>query len=668
MKRQATGPVSEAIRSFELWLAIAMFVVAIPAHYPEELMPFLNVEGPGSVLGLERHAIERVFMLLPITYVGFLFGMRAGLAASAMALAIMLPRALVISDYRSDALVEVGGVIAAGAVINVGFERVRRERLRREEVLSRLQAAQQQLRSQLGVIQMSERQLAAVNAISNIVSQSLELRDVLNLAADKVMEVANLETILVFLVDEATDELVLETYRGISEESAAGVKRMKVGEGFNGQVAQTGEPLVVEDASRDPRLTRAVVRQEGIQAQLIVPLKSKGKVLGTLCVAARHPRRFAAEEMDLLCAGGNVIAIAVENARLYQEERLMAGQLRISEKNYRDLFESAEDAIWVQDLDGGIVMANEACVKLTGYSREELTGMNVEEFLSGEALQRTKEVRRRLLIGGMVNRRYEGEIRRKDGSQASLSLSASLIAGDGGPKTFQLIARDITEEKRMHENLRFYLQQVTKAQEEERKRIARELHDETAQELVALSRQLDSLISEPGKPSKRQIKLLDEIQTQVDKILEGVRRFSQDLRPSVIDDLGLLPALEWLISELEKQFGITIGMAVLGSERRFSAEVELVLFRVAQEALRNVWKHSEASRAWVTVEFGDDKTTLSVRDNGNGFEVPRSTADLANVGKLGLAGMEERARLVGGKLTLESELGKGTTVTVEVSA
>ncbi|UCH86712.1 MAG: PAS domain S-box protein [Dehalococcoidia bacterium] len=668
MKRQTTGSVSEAFRSFELWLAIAMFVVAIPAHYPEELLPFLNVEDPGSVLGLERHAIERVFMLLPITYVGFLFGMRAGLAASAMALAIMLPRALVVSDYRSDALVEVGGVIAAGAVINVGFERVRRERLRREEVLSRLQAAQQQLRSQLGVIQMSERQLAAVNAISNIVSQSLELRDVLNLAADKVMEVANLETILVFLVDEATDELVLETYRGISEESAAGVRRMKVGEGFNGQVAQTGEPLVVEDASRDPRLTRAVVRQEGIQAQLIVPLKSKGKVLGTLCVAARHPRRFATEEMDLLCAGGNVIAIAVENARLYQEERLMAEQLRISEKNYRDLFESAEDAIWVQDLDGEIIMANEACVKLTGYSREELTGMNVEEFLSGEALQRAKEVRRRLLIGGMVNRRYEGEIRRKDGSQASLSLSASLIAGDGGPKTFQLIARDITEEKRMHENLRFYLQQVTKAQEEERKRIARELHDETAQELVALSRQLDSLISESGKPSKQQIKLLDEIQTQVDKILEGVRRFSQDLRPSVIDDLGLLPALEWLISELEKQFGITIGIAVLGSERRFSAEVELVLFRVAQEALRNVWKHSGASRAWVTVEFGDDKTTLSVRDNGNGFEVPRSAADLANVGKLGLAGMEERARLVDGRLTLESEPGKGTTVTVEVSA
>jgi two-component system sensor histidine kinase DegS len=655
------------MRSVELWLAVAMFIVAIPMHYPDELLPFLHIEEPGSVLGLERHAIERVFMLLPITYVGFLFGMRAGLTASALALAIMLPRALVISDYRSDALVEVAGVIIAGAVINVGFERVRREQERRQEVLSRLQAAQQQLQSQLQVIQMSERQLAAVNAISSIVSQSLELRDILNLAAEKVVEVANLETILIFLVDEATDELVLETYRGISEITAASVKRMKVGEGFNGLVAQTGEPLVVEDASHDPRLTRMAVSQEKIQAQLIVPLKSKGKVLGTFCVAARHPRRFAAEEIELLCAGGNVIGIAVENARLYQEERLMAEQLRMSEKNYRDLFESAEEAIWVQNMNGEIIMANEASVKLTGYSRQELIGMNVKDFLSGEALQRAREVRHKLLRGEALDGPYEQGLMKEDGSEVRLRLSASLIIRDGQPKAFQLIARDITEDKRMEENLRFYLHEVTKAQEEERKRIARELHDETAQELVALSRQLDSVISAARRLSKRDMKLLEGVRAQADRLLAGVRRFSQDLRPSVLDDLGLLPALDWLVSDLEEHFGMTIGMAVLGAERRFSPDVELVLFRIAQEGLRNVGRHSGASRAWLTLEFGDGKTTLTVTDKGKGFEVPQRMEDLANAGRLGLAGMEERVRLVGGNLTLESEPGKGTTVTVEVS-
>jgi len=665
MAMEMSGRTLRIARSPHLWLLLAMFLVGIFLHYPEQLT---GGEGPSSLLGLERHTMERVFFLLPAIYAGVIFGIGGGLAALAVALAIMLPRAIFLSCCHSDALLEAGGVILVGGLVNLWFESHQRERQRREKVLSSLQAAQQQLQSQFRVLQMNERQLAAVHAICSIVSQSLELRDILNQAADKVMELANTETILIFLVDEAADELVLETYRGITEESAASVKRMKVGEGFNGRVAQTGEPLVVEDASHDPRLTRAAVRQEKIQCQLVVPLKSKGKVVGTLCAATRHPRRFTPEEVDLLCAGGNVIGIAVENARLYQEERLMAEQLRISEKSYRDLFESAEDAIWVQNMDGEIIMANEACVKLTGYSRQELTGMNVKEFLSGEALQRAREVGRRLLRGEALDAPYEQRMTRKDGAEAHLRLSASLITRDGQPKAYQLIAHDITEEKRMENNLRFYVRQVTEAQEEERKRIARELHDETAQELVAASRQLDSLISVPGEVPERDIKLLDGIRAQVDKTLEGVRRFSQDLRPSVIDDLGLLPALDWLVSDLEKQFAIGIGMAVLGPERRFSPEVELVLFRIAQEALRNVWKHSGASRAWLTVEFGNNKTTLAVTDNGKGFEVPRSVADLANVGKLGLAGMEERARLVGGKLTLESEPGKGTTVTVEVPA
>ncbi len=144
-----------------------------------------------------------------------------------------------------------------------------------------------------------------------------------------------------------------------------------------------------------------------------------------------------------------------------------------------------------------------------------------------------------------------------------------------------------------------------------------------------------------------------------------MRRFSQDLRPSVIDDLGLVPALEWLTSDLTHHFGIAIGMAVLGSVHRFSSETELVLFRIAQEALRNMWKHSEASRAWVTVEFDNDKTILTVKDNGKGFELPERIEDLASTGKLGLAGMQERAQLIGGRLTLQSEPGKGTTVIVE---
>ena len=218
----------------------------------------------------------------------------------------------------------------------------------------------------------------------------------------------------------------------------------------------------------------------------------------------------------------------------------------------------------------------------------------------------------------------------------------------------------------MRENLDFYLQQVTRAQEEERQRIARELHDETAQELIAIARQLDGIVSRNKNLSVQDISQLEALRAQADRTLDGVRRFSQDLRPSVLDDLGLLPALEWLSSDVSQHLGINVEMNVVGSARRFTPEVELLLFRIAQEALRNVWKHSGASKAWVIVEFGNDKTVLTIKDNGKGFKLPESIGGLAATGKLGLVGMQERARLLNGNLTVQSEPGGGTTVTAVV--
>lgn len=522
-----------------------MFATGIVLHYPQQILA-TPLPSLLSIIGVTRHAMERIFFLLPIAYTGFMFGIKAGLGSLVVALVIMLPRALFISEYPSDALFETGSVIIIGGLVNLWFEGYRREKERRQQALLRLEAAQRELQANIQVIRENEKRLAALNEVSAVVSQSLELQGVLNSATNKVMEVMDIEIALVFLLYEEKQELVLQVYRGVSEEFITGLRGLKVGEGFNGQVAQTGEPLVVEDASHDPRLTREVVEREGIRAELIVPLKAKGKVLGTLCVGTRRFRQFLSEEVELLSHIANHIAVAVENARLYQKERVMADT-----------------------------------------------------------------------------------------------------------------------EKQMRENLRFYLQQVTRAQEEERRRIARELHDDTAQGLVVLSRRLDSLFSNTDHLSSQDAALLEELRQQTDRILEGVRRFSQDLRPSVLDDLGLLPALEWLTSDLSQHFGIAIDMEVVGSVRRFPPEAELVLFRIAQEALRNVWKHSGASKAWVTVEFSNDKTVLTIKDNGKGFELPERIGDLASSGKLGLAGMQERAQLMGGKLMLESAPGKGTTVTIE---
>ena len=219
---------------------------------------------------------------------------------------------------------------------------------------------------------------------------------------------------------------------------------------------------------------------------------------------------------------------------------------------------------------------------------------------------------------------------------------------------------------RMQENLRFYLQQVTKAQEEERKRISHELHDETIQALVVLSRRLDTIASDKeGLPEEHRHNL-EEIWQQTNDVIREIRRLSQDLRPAALDRLGLVPALEWLASETTEYSGVRIGISVLGERRRLPEEVELVLFRVTQEALRNVWRHSSASAAEIKVDFEKELVRIAVSDNGKGFKLPEKMVDYARDGKLGLAGMQERAQLIGGTLQVSSKEGKGTDVIIEL--
>jgi len=653
--------------TWHFWIVVGVFILATILHYPQQL-PVVGADAPHSLLGTERHAAERLMFLLPIGYAGLIFGIRGGIAAVFLSLAVMVPRDIWISEFPADAALETGTVALAGVLVNVLFETYRRQRIGRERMLSRLQAAQEQLRFNLNVIERRESELAAVNSVSAVVSESLEIKDVLARAASRVRDVIGMEVFLAFLLEEATGELVLEASEGVSEAFASGMSRMARGDGLNiPRVTESGEPWLIDLGAREFVPSRPKMEQEGIRVGVIVPIKSKGDVLGALCVCARQRREFRSERLEFLATLGNVVGVALENARLFQEQRQTAEALRASEKAYRELFENAHDAIILQDLDGKIEVTNAAALKLGGYAESELIGRNVREVLTPGGLEIAREVKRRLLQGEVIDRAYDQQFIKKDGSLAHVKLTTSLVSDGRRPRGFQHIARDVTDEKRLEENLRFYLREATRAQEEERKRIARDLHDETAQELVALSRELDKLAIRFGKRSEDARARIRELQDWVGKVLDGVRRFAQDLRPSVLDDLGLLPALQWLAADVEKRFGIEVRTEVIGDERRLPSDAELLLFRIAQEALHNVWKHSGASQACLLVEFDDDAVRLSVRDNGTGFEVPERAGDLAEEGKLGLAGMQERARLLGATLNLESQPGEGTTVSVEMA-
>jgi len=479
---------SKIISSRHFWLVVAMFALGVVLHYPQQILG-TDSSSLLAFLGLTRHAMERVFLLLPVAYVGFVFGLKAGLASLAVALVIMLPRAIFISTSPPDALFETGWIIIIGGIINLWFHWHRRDIARRKR---------------------------AEGMLAKIIDGS---------------------SIPAFVINKQH----IVTQWNTALESLSAIKK--------GEIIGTDEQWRAFYPEKRP-----------IMADLIVDRAPSDKIV-------THYRGK------------------------YKKSELIDGAYE------------AED--WFPTLRG---------------------------------------------------------------SGRWLHFTASPIRDNGGEIIGAIeTLEDVTERKNAEENLRNYLQEITRAQEEERKRIARELHDDTAQDLVVLARQLDSfVVSAINNLSAEDISYLEGLRQQTERILDGVHRFSQDLRPSVLDDLGLVPALEWLTSDLTEHLGIAVEMKVLGSVRRFPPEMELVLFRIAQEALRNVWKHSGASRAGVTLEFDDSKAILTVKDEGNGFELPERMDNLTVAGKLGLAGMQERARLIGGSLRLDSKPGKGTTVTLEV--
>ncbi len=662
-----------AITSHYFWILAVMLAASAFLHY---LTP--QVRLPPFVLSpLTRHAIERIIFILPIAGATFAFGQVGGLVTLGLAVLIMLPRALLISPYPVDALLETVAVAVVGYMVIWMIETQEKERRLRQKAVARLQA---------------------INAVCGIVTGSLELEQILNGALDKVLEVTGLPVGLIFFLDKQSQELVLAAYRGISEESAAGVDRLKLGEGFCGQVAQSGELMVVKDSSHDPRLTRLAVRKEGLRGQIIVPLKSKSGVQGALAVATRDSRQFLQEELELITVIGNQIGVAIENARLHQD---VARQLEIQ----RRLNEVAEQITSELELDRILPKVLQIAEELIGADAGVIALLDRESgvikypFIHNlpRQLANVTVSPPNGLAGKVITTSRSVVI--KDYKDYPSAVPAFVEAGitsvvavpiASGNQTFGMLAvgslnevknfsqRDAAilasvgrqtgitiENARLYENMRFYARQITRAQEDERKRIARELHDETAQALIDLSRRLDNL-AQHAQMSESAQERLEELQELIDEILQGVRRFSRDLRPSVLDDLGLLPALEGLMADIREGNGTETELRVHGDRRRLPPEAELVLFRIVQEALNNAKRHSQASRVVTTVEFDETRIRITVEDNGQGFEVPERTGDLVSSGKLGLIGMHERAQLLGGTLTLRSELGKGTTVIVDV--
>jgi PAS domain S-box-containing protein len=226
---------------------------------------------------------------------------------------------------------------------------------------------------------------------------------------------------------------------------------------------------------------------------------------------------------------------------------------------------------------------------------------------------------------------------------------------------------DTTERKILENNLRYYLGQITKAQEEERKSISRELHDDLSQILGSLLRRLDNLLRKEHQFGKDEEVSLQEIRDLLNQGLQSMNSFIQNLRPSLLDDLGLIPALRSLTNNI-RNADMNVTFNVVGEERRLKGEIELSVFRIVQEALSNIRKHAQASEASVVAEFTPEGIRLTVKDNGQGFNASEALDDLPHNGKLGLLGMQERVLLLGGSMEIMSKPGEGTTLSFSIRA
>jgi two-component system, NarL family, sensor histidine kinase DegS len=259
---------------------------------------------------------------------------------------------------------------------------------------------------------------------------------------------------------------------------------------------------------------------------------------------------------------------------------------------------------------------------------------------------------------------------RGDFAQIFINIfSLSLLLIVLGYVSFELSRRErerrLAKEKEQ-ERVR-YLSEVFKAQEDGRKNVAREIHDDPIQRLAVIASDMENLSDDPRLEHMPDLKKRTlQVQESIFRVSKDLRRITMDLRPTVLDDLGLIPALQWLVNDFKQESKINSHFELIGTEKIVSVKTADNIFRIVQQALSNIKQHANATNVTVTVNFSEQMLIVTIKDNGCGFNIPDNINDLINYSKLGIIGMQQRAEFINGKLYLYSQLNQGTSISIEV--
>lgn len=354
--------------------------------------------------------------------------------------------------------------------------------------------------------------------------------------------------------------------------------------------------------------------------------------------------------------------VGVQNdvtGRIEMEDLLSKNEARM-----RSIFNNVFDGIIIINESGIIEKINPSVERMFGYSAKELIGHNINKLMSEPEQGRHDTYLKTYLNGGKVKilgseREVSGV--RKDGSVFSMELKVSEF-DDEQRHFFIGTVHDISERKQAEEALRDLSGHLETAREDERTRIAREIHDELGSLLAALKMDLSWLNKQiPAGLSKCHEKIT-VMSRQLDDAIGSVRRIIADLRPSILDHLGLLAAIDWKLDEFRQQTGMQCVLTMPENNIAIDDGTDIAIFRIMQEALTNIALHSRATRVTLDVETDTNSLAMKITDNGCGM----TEAQMHKPGKYGILGMHERARHCGGEIAIDSKPGKGTTLVLNM--
>ena len=365
-------------------------------------------------------------------------------------------------------------------------------------------------------------------------------------------------------------------------------------------------------------------------------------------------------------------ALARQNALLESRVTERTAALSESEARYRAIGELIPYGVWVCDPSGGTVYLSDSFLEMVGKTLDECRQFGWTDRLPTEDVEP-------MLAAWKACREAEDlwdyihHFRAQNGTYRHiLSRGVPMRDATGRVTAWVGINLDITERvqaeeelQSSREQLRVYARRLVEEIENERRTIARELHDEAGQSLTAMMMRLGLLEREARHSAEHMVEPIRELKETTDGVMEGLHRLSRNLRPASLDQLGLVAALRQHIQSFEQQTSVKVTFAPVhfdSAYERLPEEVETTVYRVVQEALTNVARYAHARQAAVILKRKPDRIVAIVEDNGVGFDV----IEAGECGRLGLVGMRERAELIGGRFTIESTIGQGTTVFLEI--